>query len=203
MSKSIRIVIAEDQTMLLGALKALLELEPNIKVVGQAANGAEAKKLIEIKQPDLLISDVEMPQLSGIELAEWVKASEQAVKIIMLTTFARAGYLKRALNAGVQGYLLKDAPTDQLISAINKVMHGRKVIDPELMADAWDNIDPLTEKERKVLQLALQGMTTEAIAEHIHLSAGTVRNYLSNAASKLGANNRIEAARIAKQKGWL
>ncbi len=203
MSKSIRIVIAEDQTMLLGALKALLELEPNIKVVGQAANGAEAKKLIEMEQPDLLISDVEMPQLSGIELAEWVKASEQAVKIIMLTTFARAGYLKRALNAGVQGYLLKDAPTDQLISAINKVMHGRKVIDPELMADAWDNIDPLTEKERKVLQLALQGMTTEAIAEHIHLSAGTVRNYLSNAASKLGANNRIEAARIAKQKGWL
>ncbi len=203
MSKSIRIVIAEDQTMLLGALKALLELEPNIKVVGQAANGAEAKKLIEIEQPDLLISDVEMPQLSGIELAEWVKASEQAVKIIMLTTFARAGYLKRALNAGVQGYLLKDAPTDQLISAINKVMQGRKVIDPELMADAWDDVDPLTEKERKVLQLALQGMTTEAIAEHIHLSAGTVRNYLSNAASKLGANNRIEAARIAKQKGWL
>ncbi len=201
--KKISILIAEDQNMLLGALAALLDLEDDFSVVGQAENGKEAYKRIEKLQPNIVITDIEMPQMTGIELAQKIKSNNLQSKVIILTTFARAGFLKRAMNAGVKGYLLKDAPSDELARAIRTVSGGGKVIDPDLIMETWHDQDPLTEKERKALQFVAQGLTTEAIAERLFLSPGTIRNYLSNAVSKLDANNSVEAARIARQKGWL
>ncbi len=198
-----RIVIAEDQGMLLGALSTLLALEADFTIVGKAKDGEAAWQILQEETADLLLTDIEMPNLTGIELAEKCQAENLACKVIILTTFARGGYLARALDAGVRGYLLKDAPIEDLADAIRKVMQGRKVIDPELMLSAWDDKNPLTDKERKVLQLAEAGLKTEDIANKMFLSAGTVRNYLSNAAGKLHAQNRIEAARIARQNGWL
>lgn len=199
----IKIVIAEDQSMLLGALAALLDLEPDFKVVAQAKNGQDALDKVLIQQPDLLLTDIEMPEMTGIELAQQIKKQELSCQVIVLTTFARAGYLKRAMNAGVRGYLLKDTPSDQLASAIRTVVNGGKVIDPELVLETWQDLDPLTDKERKALQLVAEGLSTDKIAERLFLSPGTVRNYLSNAVSKLDAKNSVEAARIARQRGWL
>ena len=203
MGSSIKIVVAEDQAMLLGAVAALLDLESDFTVVGQAKDGATALSLCLQQQPDMLLTDIEMPEMSGIELAEKLQNSEFRGKVIILTTFARSGYLRRAMDAGVKGYLLKDTPSDELATAIRKVVSGRKVIAPELVVEAFDEVDPLSEKERKTLKLAADGLTTEQIAEKLFLSKGTVRNYLSSAASKLNAQNRIEAARIARQRGWL
>ncbi|MCW8878263.1 MAG: response regulator transcription factor [Kangiellaceae bacterium] len=201
----IRVVIAEDQGMILGALAALLELEEDIEVLFKAADGREALDYIQKyrAQTDILITDIEMPKLTGLELAQRIKEEKLNVRTIILTTFSRSGYLRRAMDAGVKGYLLKDSPSDELVVAIRKVASGGKVVAPELMADAWMEQDPLTEKERQALRLAKDGDTTEQIAGKLHLSAGTVRNYLSSAASKLDAKNRIEAARIAHQNGWL
>lgn len=201
--KTLSIVIAEDQNMLRGALSALLALEDDFEVIAQAQDGEEALSLVLETQPDILLTDIEMPKMSGIELAETLQDKSLKTKIIVLTTFARAGYMKRAMEAGAKGYLLKDAPSDELAMAIRRVAQGRKVVDPELVIDAFDQVDPLTDKERKVLKLASDGLSTEKIAAAMFLSAGTVRNYLSNASSKLGAENRIEAARIARAKGWL
>ncbi|GLR70686.1 response regulator transcription factor [Agaribacter marinus] len=199
----INLVVAEDQGMLLGAVAALLNLEDDFTVVGKASDGKIALEMCRNLQPDIVLTDIEMPHMSGIELAEQLNNDHFAGKLIVLTTFARAGYLRRAMDAGVRGYLLKDSPSEELALAIRRVMNGRKVIDPELVVDAFEEQDPLSEKERKTLKLAADGLTTEQIAEAMFLSAGTVRNYLSNAASKLHAQNRIEAARIARQKGWL
>ncbi len=205
MSKAIpiKIIIAEDQNMVLGALSALLNLEQDIDVVGLAKNGKEALELIHELQPDIVLTDIEMPQMTGIELAQSIQESKQKVRVIVLTTFARSGYLRRALDAGVRGYLLKDSPSDKLAQAIRDIYRGGKVIAPELITDAWMESDPLTERERDVLRLAFEGMNSEAIASSLHLTPGTVRNYLSNAANKLNASNRFEAARIARQKGFL
>ncbi|NVJ61568.1 MAG: response regulator transcription factor [Gammaproteobacteria bacterium] len=200
---TISILIAEDQSMLLGAIATLLDLESDFKVVAQSKDGESALQSAQEHKPDIILTDIEMPKMSGLELAAKIKSELPSTKVIILTTFSRAGYLRRAMDAGVKGYLLKDSPSDELAEAIRKVMNGKKVIDPELITDAWDAEDPLTERERKALKLATDGLTTEAIAEQMHLSPGTVRNYLSNAASKLNASNRIEAARIARQKGWL
>lgn len=200
---SISIYIAEDQGMLLGALSALLAMEEDINVVGKASNVKQAWQGIKETMPDIVLTDIEMPEMTGIELAEAISDSDLDCKVMILTTFARSGYLSRALDAGVRGYMLKDAPSEELAASIRKVQKGRKVIDPELMLSAWDNKDPLSDKERSVLRLAESGLKTEEIAQKLFLSPGTVRNYLSNAASKLNANNRIEAARIARQKGWL
>jgi two-component system response regulator DesR len=154
--------------------------------------------------PDVLLTDIEMPELSGLELAGEIKRRRLPVKVIILTTFARAGYLRRALDAGVSGYLLKDAPSSTLAGAIRRIRGGARVIDPELAAEAWtDEADPLTDRERQVLRYAGEGAASAEIAERLCLSEGTVRNYLSEAISKLGASNRTEAARIARQKGWL
>ncbi len=200
---SIRIVIAEDQAMVLGALAALLEAEDDITVAGQARNGREALQLVIEKKPDVLLSDIEMPELSGLDLAAELKRQRVPVRVIMLTTFARAGYLRRALDAGVSGYLLKDSPSKTLADAVRRVNAGGRVIDPELAAEAWGDADPLTDRERQVLQMAGDGAAGAEIAAKLNLSEGTVRNYLSEAISKLGASNRTEAARIARQKGWL
>lgn len=202
----IRIVIAEDQAMLLGALAALLELETDIKVVYRATDGQDALNFLLSpagSQIDLVITDIEMPKLSGIELAQAIQQHRPRVKLLVLTTFARSGYLRRAMDAGVKGYLLKESPSDQLIVAIRKIMQGGRMVAPELMEQAWMEVDPLSEKERQALKCAREGDTTEQIAAKLHLSPGTIRNYLSSAASKLGAKNRVEAARIAHQNGWL
>jgi len=202
----INLLIAEDQTMLLTTLATLLDLEDDISVIHQSPDGQDALKFISDENNptvDILISDIEMPRMTGIELIQTIKKRGLVIKPIILTTFSRAGYLRRAMDAGVKGYLLKDSPSDELLSAIRKVAKGGKVIAPELLQDAWMEMDPLTDTERKTLQLAKTGATTEEIASTLHLSSGTVRNYLSSACSKLDAKNRIEAARIAHQNGWL
>ena len=199
----IRVVIAEDQSLVLGALAALLEIERDIRVVGQARNGREALTLIAQQRPDLLLTDIEMPEMSGLEVAAELKRQAAVTRVIILTTFARAGYLRRALEAGASGYLLKDSPAAALAEAIRRVHAGGRAIDPELAAEAWTEADPLSDRERQVLRQAAEGATSAEIAASLHLSEGTVRNYLSEAISKLGAGNRVEAARLARIKGWL
>jgi len=199
----IRVVIAEDQAMVLGALAALLEIEGDIDVVGRARDGEEALALCNEEKPDVLLTDIEMPKMTGLELAAAVRRAQLPTRVIILTTFARGGYLRRALEAGASGYLLKDSPAEQLANAVRRVRQGGRVIDPELAAEAWSEPDPLTDRERQVLRMAGEGQTSADIASQLNLSEGTVRNYLSEAISKLGAANRIEAARIAREKGWL
>lgn len=200
---SIRVVIAEDQGMVLGALAALLEIEGDISVLAQARNGNEALQYVISHTPDVLITDIEMPGLTGLEVAGELRRMRAHTKVIILTTFARAGYLRRAMDAGASGYLLKDRPARELAEAVRRVRQGLKVVDPELAAEAWTEPDPLTDRERQVLRLAGDGMTSGDIAQELDLSEGTVRNYLSEAISKLGAGNRVEAARLARNKGWL
>jgi two-component system response regulator DesR len=200
---SIRVVVIEDQTMVLGALVALLEIEKDIEVVGRAKNGREGLDLCFKAMPDVVVTDIEMPEMTGLELAAAVKKTRPRTHIIILTTFARAGYLRRALDAGASGYLLKDAPAEKLGDAVRRVHAGLRVIDPELAQEAWGDPDPLTDRERQVLRSAEEGQTSADIAAFLGLSEGTVRNYLSEAISKLGVTNRIEAARLARQKGWL
>jgi len=199
----IRVVIAEDQGLLSGALAALLGLESDIEVVGIAATGREAHDLVRRLSPDVLLSDIEMPEMTGLELAALLKREARPTKVLIVTTFARPGYLRRALEAGVLGYVLKDAPSDDLAAAVRSVAQGRRAVAPELMEAAWGEDDPLTDKERRVLRLAEAGLDSGAIAEATGLARGTVRNYLHEAAQKLGASGRIEAARIAREKGWL
>jgi two-component system response regulator DesR len=187
----------------LGALSALLEIERDIKVVGQATNGKEALDLTLQHKPDILLSDIEMPVMSGLEVAAELKQRGSTSRVIILTTFARPGYLRRALQAGATGYLLKDSPAATLADAVRRVHSGLRVVDPDLAAGAWTDDDPLTDRERQVLRLAGEGTPSGDIATQLKLSEGTVRNYLSEAISKLGAGNRIEAARIARAKGWL
>lgn len=199
----IRVLIAEDQAMVLGALAALLDLESDLEVVGRARDGREALSLAIQLTPDVVLTDIEMPEMTGLELAAALKEQGRAARVVVLTTFARPGYLRRALDAGVRGYLLKDAPSEQLAQAIRTIHRGGRAIAPELAAEAWGEADPLSDRERQVLRLAGDGMTGPEIAKSLGLGDGTVRNYLSDAIGKLGASNRVEAARIARQKGWL
>jgi two-component system response regulator DesR len=200
---NIRVIVAEDQAMVRGALAALLNIEDDIDVVGQAIDGKQALELLLTVKPEVLLTDIEMPHITGLELAAEVHRRKLPTKVIILTTFARAGYLRRALDAGVSGYLLKDAHSSTLADAIRRIRGGARVIDPELAAEAWTEGDPLTDRERQVLRYAGEGSSGAEIAERLNLSEGTVRNYLSEAINKLGASNRTEAARIARQKGWL
>jgi two-component system, NarL family, response regulator DesR len=199
----IRVVIAEDQAMVLGALAALLEIEGDLEVVGRAQDGEEALAMCREQKPDVLLTDIEMPRRTGLELASALKQEKLPTRVIILTTFARGGYLRRALEAGASGYLLKDSPAEHLANAVRRVKAGGRVVDPELAAEAWSEPDPLTDRERQVLRMAGEGQTSADIASTLHLSEGTVRNYLSEAINKLGAGNRVEAARIAREKGWL
>ena len=201
--KGIRVVLAEDQGMVLGALAALLEIEGDIRVLAQARNGKEALRSVLEHRPDVFITDIEMPEMTGLDVAAELKRRRTGTRVIILTTFARAGYLRRALEAGASGYLLKDMRAEELAEAVRRVHQGLRVIDPELATEAWAEADPLTDRERQVLRLAGDGMASIDIADKLGLSEGTVRNYLSEAISKLGANNRVEAARIARTNGWL
>jgi two-component system response regulator DesR len=199
----IRVLLAEDQAMVRGALSALLALESDIDVLGAAADGEAAWRELQRLQPDVLVTDIEMPGLTGLELAQRIQRQGLPVKVVIVTTFARAGFLRRALDAGVCGYLLKDAPAEHLAAALRKVQLGGRVVDPQLAVDAWGEADPLNDRERQVLRLAGEGQSAADIAAQLHLSQGTVRNYLSEAIGKLGVGNRIEAFRMARQKGWL
>jgi two-component system, NarL family, response regulator DesR len=200
----IRVLLAEDQTMLRGALAALLDLEPDITVIAQAANGHEALKLVRVHTPDVLVTDIEMPEKTGLELAADLKLFDSKTRVIILTTFARPGYLRRALDTGARGYLLKERPASELAEAIRRVHSGLRAIDPALAAEAWSaDADPLSDRERQILQRAGDGRSSAEIATELRLSEGTIRNYLSEAIAKLGAANRIDAARIARSRGWL
>ncbi len=200
----IRIVLAEDQALLRGALVGLLGLEPDIEVVAEAGDGDAAWKAVRQHEPDLLLTDIEMPGFTGLDLAAKVQEAKLPTRVVIVTTFARGGYLRRALDAGVRGYLLKDAPVEKLVEALRDVHRGGRAIAPELAVDAWrEEADPLTDRERTVLRLAGEGLSSQDIAMRLHLSNGTVRNYLSVAIGKLGAANRVEAHRLARQKGWL
>ena len=189
--------------MLRGALAALLGMESDIEVVASAADGEAAWRELQRLKPELLVTDIEMPGLTGLELAQRIQRHQLPVKVVIVTTFARAGFLRRALEAGVCGYLLKDAPAEDLAEALRKVQRGGRAIDPQLAVDAWGEADPLNDRERQALRLAGEGLSAGEIAQRLNLSHGTVRNYLSEAIGKLGAGNRIEAARLARQKGWL
>lgn len=198
------VMLVEDQGMVRGALASLLNAEADIEVHLQAANGREALRLMLKEPPDVLVTDIEMPEMTGLELAVAVREAGLKTRVVMLTTFARAGYLRRAMESGVLGYLLKDRPAAELAEAVRRVHRGLRVIDPDLAAEAWGSeVDPLTERERQILLRAGEGRTTAEVARELGLSEGTVRNYLSEAMSKLGAVNRIDAARMARAKGWL
>jgi two-component system response regulator DesR len=200
----IRILIAEDQALVRGALAALLGLEADFEVVGLAADGREALALCRQLAPDIVLTDIEMPHMTGLELATCLAEAGLASRVVIVTTFARSGYLRRALEAGVRGYLLKDAPAENLAAAIRIVHGGGRAIAPELALESWSaGQDPLSDRERQVLRLAGEGKTSGEIAKLVHLSEGTVRNYLSEAISKLNAGNRIEAYRMARNAGWL
>jgi two-component system, NarL family, response regulator DesR len=197
-------MIAEDQTMVRQALVALLELEPDIEVVAQAATGDEALAMAAKHQPDVAVLDIEMPGPTGIEVASELSRSGFAGKVVIVTTFDRPGYLRAAMTAGASGFLLKDAPAADLAAAIRRVAVGERVVDPSLAAAALAQGDsPLTERETEVLTASASHDAIADIAARLHLSPGTVRNHLSGAIQKLGARNRAEAVQIAQQKGWL
>jgi len=202
-SDPIRVVLAEDQGLVLGALATLIDLERDLKVVAQARTGDEALRAVEAQGPDVLVTDIEMPGMSGIDVAQAIHRAGLRTRVVIVTSFARSGYLRRALDAGVTGYLLKDAPAAELADAIRRVHAGLRVIAPSLAVDSWSERDPLTDRERSTLRLAGEGLSATAIAARLGLSEGTVRNYLSEAIGKLGASNRIEAARIARERGFL
>ena len=204
-----RVLVVEDQAMVRGAISQLLSLEEEIEVIGQAEDGQAAYEVlsnlsgVEQQQVDIVLTDIEMPKVSGLELAEKVMASHPHINVVIMTTFSKSGYIKRAMNLGVKAFILKEAPTDDLVDALRQVKQGKKVINSELALMALDDNDPLSDKERKAIKLAGEGLKTAEIAKALFLSEGTIRNYLSEAISKLNATNRIEAARIAKQKGWI
>lgn len=199
----IRVLLAEDQAMVRGALSALLKLESDIEVLSSSADGEAAWRDIQRLKPDVLITDIEMPGLTGLELAQRIQRQALPIKVVIVTTFARPGFLRRALDAGVSAYLLKDAPAENLAEALRTVHRGGRAIDPQLALEAWSEADPLNDRERQVLRLAGEGQPAGDIAAQLSLSHGTVRNYLSEAIGKLGVANRIEAYRLARQKGWL
>lgn len=200
----ITLYLAEDQSMLNTALSQLLNLEDNLEVLGSATNGKHALAEIQRLQPDVAILDIEMPMMSGLEVAEVLHDKQLATKVIILTTFAQKTYFEKAVEVEVAGYLLKDSPSDDLIETINKVMMGRTVYDPELVVTALSsNKNPLSKREMSVLKAAASGDATKVMAQKLFLSEGTVRNYLSAIFSKLGVHNRLEAIEVTKKNKWI
>jgi two-component system response regulator DesR len=200
----IRVMIAEDQGMIRGALATLLGLEDDIEVVAEAASGEEALATATKVRPDVALLDIEMPGMDGISTAGELRTELPACQVVMLTTFARPGYLRRAMEAGASAFLVKDSPAHELAAAIRRVLAGERVIDPGLAAAALSaGPNPLSPRERDVLAASADGSTISDIAGRLHLSEGTVRNYLSAAIHKVGARNRIEAVQSAQSQGWL
>jgi two-component system response regulator DesR len=204
MTTKIRVLLAEDQAMVRGALMALLRLEPDLEVVAEVSEGQQVLPAAIQSQPDVALLDVEMPGGDGLSAAEALHQNLPACRIVILTTFGRSGYLRRAMESGAVGFLLKDAPANQLAIAIRRVMAGERVVDPDLaLAALSDGDNPLTARERDVLSASLDGASIADIALQLYLSEGTVRNHLSTAIQKLNAHNRMEAAHLAREKGWL
>lgn len=200
----IRVVIAEDQSMVRGALVALLSLEHDIEVVVDVASGDRAVEAALRERPDVVLMDIEMPGMDGITAARQIGEQVPGCKVLILTTFGRPGYLRGAMDAGAVGFLVKDAPASELADAIRRAMRGERVIDPDLaMAALSGGPNPLTDRQREVLRLSLGGASIAEMAQALFLSEGTIRNYLSEAISKLAARNRVDAARIAEERGWL
>jgi two-component system response regulator DesR len=200
----IRVLLAEDQAMVRGALVALLRLEGDIDVVAEVGRGDEVVPVALTTRPDLALLDIEMPGGDGLQAAHALRTAVPACRVVILTTFGRSGYLRRSMESGAVGFLLKDAPAAALAAALRRVMAGERVVDPELaLAALSDGANPLTSRERDVLAAARSGASIAAIANQLALSEGTVRNHLSAIIQKLGVHNRVEAARIAEQKGWL
>jgi len=200
----IRIVIAEDQQMLLSALASLIRLEEDIKVAAQVTDGRKALDAIRTLKPDICLLDIEMPGLSGLDVAEAVRREQLGCRVIIVTTFSRSGYLQRAIELKVDGYLLKDEPIDFLVEAIRKVHRGERVISPDLTALLFAKEEnPLSDREREVLRLSADGRTTDEIAAALYLTRGTVRNYLSSAIQKLEVQTRQQAVKKAAEKGWI
>lgn len=198
----IRVVLVEDQAMVRGAFAGLLDLEPDIEVAALAEDGEQGLAAVAEHRPDIVITDIEMPGMTGLDLAARLK-DDLSVRVVIVTTFARTGYLRRALDAGVAGYVLKDSPIEELADTLRRVAAGNRVIAPELAVSAWGGIDPLTDREREVLREVGEGLPNSEIAERLHLAEGTVRNYLSSAIVKLGARNRTEAYAKAQEMGYL
>jgi two-component system response regulator DesR len=199
----IRVVIAEDQAMVRGALIALLSIEEDLEIIGEAANGTEAIEVVERLLPDVCILDIEMPNMNGLEASERLLAKFPGMAIIMLTTFGRAGYLQRSVNAGVKGFLLKDGPSSALAEAIRKVAAGQRVVNPELAFSLFSEKDRLSEREQELLILASKGLSNKEISKRLFLSEGTVRNYFSEIYQKLQVKSRTEAIHIARKNGLI
>jgi two-component system, NarL family, response regulator DesR len=204
MTAKIRILLAEDQAMVRGALTALLNLEDDLEVVAEVSRGDQVLPTAIKTKPDVALLDIEMPGSDGLSAAQALHKSLPACQIVILTTFGRSGYLRRAMESGAVGFLLKDAPADQLATAIRRVMSGERVVDPELALSALSEGDnPLTGRERDVLKVSLEGASIADIAAQLYLSEGTVRNHISAAIQKLNVHNRMEAAHLAQERGWL
>jgi two-component system, NarL family, response regulator DesR len=200
----IRVLLAEDQAMVRGALAALLNREPDIEIVAEVALGDQVVQAARATQPDVALLDIKMPGGDGLAAAQALRTARPSCRSVILTTFGRSGYLRRAMESGAVGFLLKDAPAAELAVALRRVMKGERVVDPELALSALsEGNNPLTPRERDVLTASLFGASMAEIATRLVLSEGTVRNHLSTAMQKLGAQNRMEAARLAEQKGWL
>ncbi|MDT0453309.1 response regulator transcription factor [Streptomyces hesseae] len=201
---NIRVLLAEDQSMVREALAALLGLEDDIEVVAQVARGDEVLTAARATSLDVALLDIEMPGMTGLDAAALLRRELPGLKVVILTTFGRPGYLRRAMESGADAFLVKDAPAAQLADALRRVLRGERVIDPTLAAAALaEGANPLTDRERAVLTASADGSTNAELARALHLSHGTVRNYLSTAIQKTGARNRAEAVRIARDKGWL
>lgn len=198
-----RIVIAEDQGMLRGAISRLLSMETDIEIVGEANNGEVALQLIREQLPDIGVLDIEMPLLSGLEVVEKLRAEGNECRIVIVTTFAKSGYYQRAVKAGVQGYLLKDAPVSELAESLRKIYSGRRVFSPHLTFSMGEEINPLTKRESEILFYLKEGHSVSEISKLLYLSPGTIRNYISEVLQKLEAKNRIDAVAIAESKGWI
>ncbi len=200
----IRVLIAEDQGMVRGALASLLSLEPDIEVVAQVSRGDQVVDVARAAEPDVALLDIEMPGATGLEASERLRAELPDCNVLILTTFGRPGYLRRAMEGGASGFLLKDAPAGELAAAIRRAVVGERIVDPGLAAAALSQGDsPLTPREQEVLAAAREHATIAELASAIHLSPGTVRNHLSSVMQKLDARNRAEAVRVAEERGWL
>ncbi len=199
----IRVLIAEDQTLVRGALAALLAMEEEIEVVAEAADGEEAINQALATHPDIALVDIEMPKLSGLSVIEHLSNHEPSCKTLILTTFARPGYLQRAIRSGASGYILKDARIEDVVAAIFMAHRGQKIFNTELMMDAMTDPNPLTDREIDILRLVKAGLSTRDIAARLYLSEGTIRNYMSEVLAKLAVQSRQEAVRKTEEQGWL
>lgn len=203
-TRGIRLVIADDQALVRGAMAALLELEGDLEVCGTAADGAEAVRLVGELGPDVCLMDIQMPGMDGVEATRRIRQANPGTRVLIVTTFARPGYLRSALDAGASGFIVKDTPAEELAEAVRRVHAGLRVLDPALAAESlFEGANPLSDREQQILRLAADGRSAAMIAAEVFLSAGTVRNHLSATIGKTGAENRAQAVRIALDKGWI